>query len=124
MVFNKGRGRPWLRRSTVVIAATAIASPAGVVGTAAPAAAANATIVNVTWAATDLREPLDVQLEPAGDLAVGAWRDEAGRRHVSRAYFAFDVEELAGRFIYDATIVLTETAAAECGPQAAGVADH
>lgn len=104
----------WLRRTGASLAAAALAAVASVVCTAAPAAAVTTTIVNASWAATDLREPVDIQVEPAGDLAVGAWRDAAARRHVSRAYFTFDVAELADRFIYDATVVLTETAAVEC----------
>lgn len=111
-----GRGWRWYRwrRAGIGLAAVALVGTASVVGPAAPAAAVSERIVNASWATTDLRDPVDVQVEPAGDLAVGAWRDAEARRHVSRAYFTFDIAELAGRFVYDATVVLTETAATGC----------
>jgi hypothetical protein len=104
---------PWRR---IAAAAVAVVAGAGlaVVGPSQPASAAFTGLENVSSAYTDLRTPRDIQRDPGGDLPVGAWRDDLGRLHVSRAYLSFDLSVLAGRHVYSADLLLSETAATTC----------
>lgn len=102
------------RRLTVAALGVALGAGIALVGPAHQAQAAFTAMFPASWAATDIRSPDDVQLDPAGNLHVGAWRDEHGRRHISRAYFTFDVSEVTGRHIYSAELILSEAAATNC----------
>jgi len=107
--------RPW-RRTGAGAAAALLAGTLAVVGPAQPAGAEFASGTATSWAYTDIRTPLEVQLDPAGDVPAGAWRDESGGRHIARAYATFGIPlaELAGRHIYTATVVFLETAGTGC----------
>jgi hypothetical protein len=113
-------GRSWLRRAAATAAVLAVAAAAAIAGPAQPAAATSrhSSAAHSSWAYTDTRTPFDLHLEEPGDVPAGAWRDDDGKRHLSRAYFTFDLSsllaEINGRFVYEARLTLFETQATNC----------
>ena len=94
------------------VAAPAVAAPA----VAPPAVAADWSVLvaPATWAYTDSRTPNRSTVDPAGDVPVGAWRDDRDRKHRSKAYFTFDLTALRGARIIAAEAIAGETAATDC----------
>ncbi|MCP3798543.1 hypothetical protein NLX83_04655 [Allokutzneria sp. A3M-2-11 16] len=59
---------------------------------AAPAAAESHTsVLRASWAYTDVLAPDRSFAGEPGDMPVGAWRDDRGQVHSSKAYFTFDL---------------------------------
>ncbi len=99
-----------------VVVVTVAAAPSAASPAAPPAVAADQrTLVRpTTWAYTDSRSPTRSFVDPAGDLPVGAWRDDRDRKHQSKAYFTFDLTALRGAHIVSAEVAAGETAANDC----------
>ncbi|HET8658539.1 MAG TPA: hypothetical protein VFM55_06030 [Micromonosporaceae bacterium] len=84
---------------------------------ASPATASTYTYARpATWAYTDSSTPDTPYVNPEPDAPVGAWRDPAGDRHVSRSYFAYDLRPFLGNRIISATFVARETEVNDCNP--------
>lgn len=100
----------------VLAAALALATAVtGLVVTAAPAAASLQTFRvadSLTW--TDSHTPKAAHFDVDGPAPVGAWRDDAGKRHVSRSYFTFDLTPYRGKTIKTAYAVAREAEVADC----------
>ncbi|GLW89235.1 hypothetical protein [Actinokineospora globicatena] len=101
-----------------VVLAAAIAGT--VVGTG-PAQAAQqhvtANVSPVAWLSTDSRTPNKVIT--SGDARVGAWRDEQGRKHVSKSYFTFDVSAYRTKTLIQVWARFPELAANDCAKRRA-----
>ncbi|NUO57742.1 MAG: hypothetical protein HOV71_05690 [Hamadaea sp.] len=68
-----------------------------------------------SWAYTDSRDADALHVGEAGGLPVGTWLDAAGKHHMSRAYFTFDLRPYAGKQILRAMGVVDEIAVNDCG---------
>jgi hypothetical protein len=87
---------------------------------ASPAAAYTQVSVGATtWAYTDARQPARAHVDEAVDAPVGVWRDGAGKTHLSRSYFTFDISSFAGAARPVAEIVTSEKSANDCTTQPA-----
>ncbi|MEU4552703.1 hypothetical protein [Micromonospora violae] len=69
---------------------------------------------NNSWAYTDAHRPTKITIDQAGDVPVGSWKDDRGRRHTSRAYFTFDISRYRGADIEGAFLTAEETSAVDC----------
>ncbi|MFC5290528.1 hypothetical protein ACFPM7_26035 [Actinokineospora guangxiensis] len=86
----------------------------GVTAALAPqAAAATAGVLPSSWAQTDVRAPLSA-VTSGSTVRIGAWGGSRGEFHLSKAYFTFDISAFAGATVSGASLVLPETAAADC----------
>ncbi|MEU7875462.1 hypothetical protein [Dactylosporangium sp. NPDC049140] len=106
----------WHRRRFISLAMAAGVVAGGFVALdAAPAVAYTQVGVGATtWAYTDARQPLQTHVNEAVDAPVGVWRDSAGRTHLSRSYFTFDISSFAGATVPAAEIVTSEKSANDC----------
>ncbi|GGS24530.1 hypothetical protein [Actinokineospora fastidiosa] len=103
-----------MKLRTVLVA---VATGAGLVALAPPAAAATVPsavdVYPTGWVQTDSRTPHEGM--SGGEIArVGAWRDEAGKHHIAKAYFTFDIGRFAEATVYSAQLRLREQAANDC----------
>ncbi|AGZ46480.1 hypothetical protein AFR_41130 [Actinoplanes friuliensis DSM 7358] len=95
--------------ASILVAAGLIALPAQ------PAAAASRFLPLTLSAHTDSDSPKAAfPLSSTDQAPIGAWLDADGDKHVSRAYYTFDLSPLAGRQITEATISLEEKTVADC----------
>ncbi|MEU4763929.1 hypothetical protein AB0H12_11775 [Actinosynnema sp. NPDC023794] len=103
-----------MRRFTSVLGAALIAC-AVVTAVAEPAQAGqhHAIAVSSARSYTDVREPLR-NITTGNDMPVGAWHDDLGRLHVSKAYYTVDLAQFRGAHVFSARAVFTETAAHDC----------
>ena len=100
-------------RAALGAALTAAAVAGGLAATAAPAAADTSAVLEpASWARIDSRAPYDTIR--SGDARVGAFRDSAGKHHVSKAYFTFDLTAYHGRDVLTAGFIAPQLAAADC----------
>lgn len=100
-------------RAALGAALTAAAVAGGLAATSTPAAAATSAVLEpASWARIDSRAPRDTIR--SGDAKVGAYRDTAGRLHVSKAYFTFDLTAYHGRDVQSAGFIAPQLAAANC----------
>ncbi|MEU5780100.1 hypothetical protein [Micromonospora lupini] len=83
--------------------------------TATPAAAYDMRYEkNISWAYTDAHRPTKITTDQAGDVPVGSWKDDRGRKHTARAYFTFDISRYRGADIERAFFTAKETSAVDC----------
>lgn len=94
--------------STLVVACAATAA------IAPPASAQRswATPDAVAWGYTDVRDPAGTFT--GEDAPVGAWRDEDGKHHLSKAYATFDLSRFRNATIFTAEAWSPETAVTDC----------
>ncbi|SIQ57885.1 hypothetical protein [Micromonospora avicenniae] len=69
---------------------------------------------NASWAYTDLHRPTKVYIDQTGDVPVGSWSDDRGRKHTSRAYFTFDITRYRSAVIELAKFSAEETSVVDC----------
>jgi hypothetical protein len=74
---------------------------------------------NSSWAYTDAHRPSEIYVDQDGDLPVGSWLDDRGRKHTSRAYFTFDITRYRGATISSAVFSARETAVTDCAARPA-----
>ncbi|MFG1649130.1 hypothetical protein ACGFIE_04330 [Micromonospora sp. NPDC049275] len=83
--------------------------------TATPAAAYDMRYEkNNSWAYTDAHRPTKITIDQAGDVPVGSWKDDRGRKHTARAYFTFDISRYRGAEIESAVFSVKETSVVDC----------
>jgi hypothetical protein len=83
--------------------------------TATPAAAYDVRYEkNTSWAYTDSQRPTTITIDQAGDVPVGSWKDDRGRKHTTRAYFTFDISRYRGAQIESAVFSAKETSVVDC----------
>ncbi|GAB1510512.1 hypothetical protein [Actinophytocola sp. KF-1] len=100
-------------RAALGAALTAAAVAGGLTATATQAAAVSyGTLAPASWARIDSRAPEDTIT--SGDARVGAFRDSAGKHHVSKAYFTFDLSSYRGGQVFTAGLIAPQLAAADC----------
>ncbi|MEV4510985.1 hypothetical protein AB0K00_18680 [Dactylosporangium sp. NPDC049525] len=103
-------------RSITSSAAVLVTAVGGfLVATAAPASAG--TSVHVPSVAAAYTDALHPNVSHVGDplgQPVGLWRDGAGRFHLSRAYYTFDLSAYAGLSVTSAAVRVPEFFVADC----------
>ncbi|MET7706249.1 hypothetical protein [Micromonospora sp. NPDC005413] len=83
--------------------------------TATPAAANDVRYEkNNSWAYTDSHRPTKIDIDQTGDVPVGSWKDDRGRKHTARAYFTFDISRYRGAEIESAVFSAKETSVVDC----------
>ncbi|WP_422737582.1 hypothetical protein ACN263_30155 [Micromonospora sp. WMMD729] len=83
--------------------------------TATPAAAYDVRYEkNNSWAYADAHRPRQINIDQAGDVPVGSWKDDRGRKHTARAYFTFDISRYRGAEIESAVFSAKETSVVDC----------
>ena len=102
------------RRALSTLVATVLA--AGFVAvTGAPAAAKlYRTDARSSWAYIDATAPTRVFVDRDVPAPVGAWRDDRGRRHISRSYFTFDLSRYQGTEVFQAEVFTGEESVEDC----------
>lgn len=107
-----------LLRAALGAVLTAGTMATGIVTTTTTASAATPTTIRPdTWARIDSRVPADTIT--SGDALVGAYRDDAGKHHLTKSYFTFDLTSLHGREVFSAAFVAPQLAAADCDSEVA-----
>lgn len=106
-----------LSRSGGLLAIIAVLA-SGLVALAQPAAAqtTSSTLIGASsWSFTDSRD-VHATLGEDGDARapVGAWRDDQGKHHLSKAYVTFDLSRFADVRILGATAFTPEKSANDC----------
>jgi hypothetical protein len=105
-----------IRRATGTALVSAMVVSGLLVGSAQPAGAAQNwdTVTRSSWAYTDSLSPHRSFGNSTDDAPVGAWRDTAGKHHISKSYFTFDLSAFRGARIFSARAFVAETAANDC----------
>ena len=85
----------------------------GVVLGAGTGAASVQAIDRAAWSSIDSATPAKT-ITGDGDARIGTWFDEQHRKHVTKAYFTFDLSGFSGATIQEAGVFVEETAAADC----------
>jgi hypothetical protein len=101
----------------LVVASTMLATVAtAILAAASPAAASPTTdsAPQVSWAYTDSREEDVSHVNPTGDVPLGAWNDDNGKRHISRVYATYDLSRYAAKHILVANLFAQEAKASDC----------
>lgn len=103
-----------LRRAAAVVACSGL-SLSGVVAVAAQPAAAvtRSTPTATSSAVADSATPTVSQVNPI-EAPVGTHVDARGRRHMTKAYFTFDLSPMLGHELLTATFLVSETAVTDC----------
>jgi hypothetical protein len=112
------RSSPRLPRAAATALVTALAA-AGVLAagatnaTTAPTPTATPISIRAaSWAGIDSLRPNSTIT--TGDARVGAWKDRAGRVHMSKAYFTFDISQFHGTDVQSVSFFAAELAVADC----------
>ncbi|MFF5229736.1 hypothetical protein [Dactylosporangium sp. NPDC000521] len=106
---------PSLRSITSSAVVLLVAAGGFLVATAAPAAAGTTTQIPSDRAAyTDAFQPSTPHVDDPLGQPVGLWRDGAGKYHLSRAYFTFDLSAYAGLTVTSAAVRIPEFFVADC----------
>jgi hypothetical protein len=105
-----------LRKAAAITALSGLVAGGAIGLTAAPAAATGVQqyISATSWSYVDSAEPHTSFANPSGDAPSGTRVDAAGVRHTTKSYFTFDLSQFEGAAISSATLIVTETAAADC----------
>lgn len=107
-----------MRRSVFVVLSMALAALGLGAGTAG-AAPHYRTAPSVQTGYTDSATPHTAyDLTNEQDMPLGAWRDDRGRKHVSRVYATFDLSGFAGADVLGGTLAIEEAGAADCTKRA------
>ncbi|TDC39883.1 hypothetical protein E1211_02500 [Micromonospora sp. 15K316] len=115
ITIPKGTVPGGLRRGALAATLSIAVAAALVTVTDAPATANSMRYeTNTSWAYTDSHRPTKIYLDQTGDVPVGSWKDDRGRKHTSRAYFTFDITRYRGAVIESATFSAKETSVADC----------
>jgi hypothetical protein len=103
------------RAAGTLLVSGVVAGGLAVVG-APPAAAGRTptTIARASWAHTDSLAAGVRSVNGSGDAPVGAWRDDAGKHHMAKSYFTFDLSVLRGARIFSAEAAAAERSANDC----------
>ncbi|MFC7535010.1 hypothetical protein [Actinoplanes sp. GCM10030250] len=102
------------RKSMLSATVLALSTAAVVTVTAQPAQAQTYTSAPLTaWAYTDAARPTTADPNPSGDAPIGA-SDDAGTRHVRRAYFTFDITAYRSQILHRATLYSSERTVRDC----------
>jgi hypothetical protein len=95
-------------------AATALATTGGLVLSSAAHASSYDYIHPTSSSYIDEAAPTKTLGAKSGPYQVGAWHDESGDTHISRAYFTFDLSGYRGATIASAGLVMDEASANDC----------
>ena len=103
-------------RICAALISTTLLTAGGLLAAAAPAQAASiiANLPQVSVAYTDSANPTQANLNPSGDLPLGAWTDAAGTTHVSRVYETFDLSGYTGEKLLTGTLFVEVNQGTDC----------
>ncbi|GAA3031155.1 hypothetical protein [Actinokineospora globicatena] len=96
-----------------VVVVTAVAGTLVAVGPAQAAPTLPSTgIKPIAWVGTDSRDPN--RAITSGDVRIGSWKDDQGRKHTGKAYLTYDVAAFRDATLYSVKAFVPEVAAADC----------